>query len=257
MGKPLSVLTLGAVLALITNASASAATMAYIESGGVVVGEGEQFSARTSVGGNAAWVIVPGEAAAVGDTFENARGGAFVQTQPDGAGGLGPTNPPSIEYKMVISTPGTYQLYMRWDGFDGASDSMFADVVELKDGAGGTIPDWYEFQKVGDDNFATTPWDAGAGFEENEATPANDPAVFDIVSAGLYTLRFSQREDGSALDAFVFQLSNLAAPTGNGPAVSDFVELAPVPEPASLAIWSLLGVVAAGLLIARRRKKAH
>ena len=38
-----------------------------------------------------------------------------------------------------------------------------------------------------------------------------------INDPGIYTLRFSQREDGSAVDAFVFQLSNLPPPTGTGP----------------------------------------
>ena len=228
---------------------------AYIESGGVVVGEAEQFNARTSMAGDAAWTVVPDEGASIGDTFENFRGTGFVQTQPNGAGGLGATMAPSIDYRMSISTPGTYQLYLRWDGYDGGSDSLFADIIELTDGPGGTIADWYEYAGHSDDNFATTPWEGTAGFETNNAggTP-KVPAVFDIASEGVYTLRVSQREDGVAFDSFVFQLDNLAAPTGIGPPVSEFAELA-VPEPASIAIWSLIGLGLAGFGYTRIRRK--
>ncbi|MEZ5305176.1 MAG: hypothetical protein R3F11_31710 [Verrucomicrobiales bacterium] len=36
------------------------------------------------------------------------------------------------------------------------------------------------------------------------------------LTPGIYNLRFSQREDGAAIDAWVLQLNSLPAPTGLG-----------------------------------------
>ncbi|MEX2216361.1 MAG: DNRLRE domain-containing protein [Phycisphaeraceae bacterium] len=203
-----------------------AQAVVYLESDGRVVIESEVFSSRTIAGPGDTWLVVPTESAGTGP-FLNARGFGFVQSLPDQAGGGGGVfNPPTIEYQMQISTPGTYQLFLRWDGNPlvgggGNADSIFADVVELKDGAGGTIADHYEFNHGADGNFNTTPWDGNGGFELNTAggTP-KVAANFNITSPGVYTLRVSQREDGSTVDSAVFQLSSLTAPTAFGPAPS-------------------------------------
>ena len=72
-----------------------------------------------------------------------------------------------------------------------------------------------------DSDFATIPWDPNAGFEEDDAAPINPiPGVWTISTPGEYTLRFVHREDGASVDAFVFQLSNMPAPTGDGPPAS-------------------------------------
>ncbi|HPM81215.1 MAG TPA: autotransporter-associated beta strand repeat-containing protein, partial [Candidatus Anammoximicrobium sp.] len=198
------------------------APAAYFEVGGRIVAEAEDYTLRIAHGGGDNWLVVPAENPGAGGTFANARGGAYVQDLPDGgAGGGGPTNPPEIRHLMYIATPGTYRLYFRWDGFDGGSDSIFTDIVELKDGAGGTIADWYEFTIGADKNFATTPWDSAAGFELNsaDASPKTLP-LWSIPTPGFYTFRVTAREDGAAVDSFVLQRSSLAAPTGTGPATT-------------------------------------
>ncbi len=198
--------------------------------GGISVVEGEDDSARTTTATDGTeWKVAPTglDLNAEGTVLmSNARGGEYVQLLADGSGSAGgPTNDPTIEYDLTVTTPGTYQLYVRWDGEDGASDSFYADIVQLKDGVGGIHPDHYEFQHGTDHNFATTPWDGEGGFEVNNSggTPKQD-ATWEITQqdiddhGGTFTVRFSEREDGVAIDAFVFQLASLAAPTGTGPA---------------------------------------
>ena len=211
-------LLLVAVAAVGQTARIAPGAILYLESGGRVVGEGEAFSNRVAVvpqGDN--WLVVPTEDPGVGG-LSGARGGEFVQALPDGAGGGGgPNVPPEIHYQMDITTPGTYQLYLRWAnnqnvGGGGNSDSMFVDVMEIKDGGGGQA-DWYEL--VG--NSGSFRWDAGGQAEINSAGAANNPITWDIASPGIYTFRVTQREDGSAVDAFVFQRSDLPAPVDFGP----------------------------------------
>ena len=224
----------------------------YQETGGQVVGEGEIFTARVNTPYPDSWLIVPDEDPGAG-TLLGARGdGLYVQSLPDQAGGGGgPNVPPEIHYGMNIVTTGLYQLYLRKAnntnvGNGGNSDSMFVDVIEMKDGSGGSIADWYEMVN----NSATFVWDGGGQAEANSAGAADNPMTWNITTPGIYTLRFTQREDGSAVDAWAFQLSSQAAPTGTsfGPAMSQLI-----PEPATLLIWSLLAGLGIGLGWRRRK----
>jgi len=208
------------------------ADVIYQESGGMVVGEGELFSERTNDGSGNGWFAVPDENAGAG-SFTNARGGAYIQSLPDNGSGGGPIVPPEVMYKMHIFSPGSYRLYIRWEcnmsvGDGGNSDSIFCDIVELKDGVNpatyysptNQIADWYELAGADDGDFATNPWRSWGQAEINNAGGSGDNADWVITTQGVYTLRFTQREDGSAVDAFVFQKSDLPAPTGYGPAMS-------------------------------------
>lgn len=208
------------------------ADIIYQESGGVVVGECELFSSRTNSAAGKGWFIVPGEEAGAGTNL-NARGGAYVQCLPDSGIGGGPNVPPLISYQMQIFTPGAYRLYIRREGnasdlnTAGSSDSLFMDIEELKDGTAGVfgsptnaIADWYEVAGNVDGDFATVPWSSVCAPETNAAGASGFNANWVIPHVGVYTLRFSQREDGAALDAWVFQLASLPAPTGDGPARS-------------------------------------
>ncbi len=206
------------------------ADIVYQEADGIVVGEAELYSSRTHDGAGNGWRVVPDEDAGAG-TVTNARG-AYVQSLPDNNSAGGPLNPPEIRYRMQIFTPGTYRLYLRWEGNyavnNGAnSDSIFVDVVELKDGTVGAfgsstnaIADWYEFTGGVDSDFATNPWRNWCEPEVNQAGASGYHADWFIPEVGVYTLRVTQREDGSAVDAFVFQLSSLPAPTDDGPPMS-------------------------------------
>jgi hypothetical protein len=137
---------------------------------------------------------------------------------------------------MQIDIPGIYRLYIRREGnatdtsTAGSSDSMFMDIVELKDGTAGVfgsttnaIADWYEVAgavTAGDGDFATTPWNTSCAPEINDAGASGYTIEWLIPTQGVYTLRFTQREDGAAVDAWVFQQKYLSAPTGDGPAMT-------------------------------------
>ena len=223
----------------------------YLEDAGQVVGEAEIFSSR-SVPSPDFWAIKPTEESGEsgpqgGPIIANARGGEYIQIiSDDGIGGGQPTQGPSIEYKMRIETTGLYQLHVRWDGntigSPGNSDSFFADIIELKDGVGGDIADWYELA-VGDfvsGDFNDAPWNSQGGFEANVANPPDIPLFWQIDSPGTYTLRFTEREDGVAIDAWAFQLASLGTIDGFGPTVS-----AIVPEPSTYLVL-LIGLAFLG-----------
>ncbi|MBM4036972.1 MAG: LamG domain-containing protein [Planctomycetes bacterium] len=143
----------------------------FLEQSGQVVVEAENYCSRALVAGGAdGWFIVPDERGPAGPLVTNARGGKYVQSLPDDLSAGGPAVPPSISYDVVISTPGQYRLYLRWDGNTlntGQSDSIFVDVAQFKDGMGGTHADWYELDHGIDGNFATDP---GMGSAEPSRT---------------------------------------------------------------------------------------
>jgi hypothetical protein len=188
----------------------------------VFVIEAENYTSRVGFGTTDNWLVVPTESAGVGVSATNARGGRWVQSLPDNeAGGGGQNAPPYIDYQINVTDPGTYRLYLRWDGNvakAGNADSIYAGIVELQDGVGGANPDWFLFSHTVDGNFSTTPWDSNGGREQTGAgvSPGSAPA-FNITAPGVYTVRIWQREDGAAVDSFILQKNTLAAPTGFGP----------------------------------------
>ena len=123
---------------------------------------------------------------------------------------------PTVDFKVRITTPGEYQLYVRQDAHDVQSDRFSVWIEELADGPGGTIADTYGFVCYQDWDFDTNPWDGTAAFEStNEGVDID--CVWAISSPGDFTLRFGGDRDGAALDAVVFQRSNIPAPSGDGP----------------------------------------
>jgi len=213
----------------------------FLEQGGRVVIEAENFTSRTSNPGETAWTIKPAENNGTspqdgGPMIANYRGSGYLQTLPDEdpAGGGGPLDDPTATYQVQITTPGTYRIYLRWDGNNtndatrGRSDSVFVDIVELKDGSGGTIADWYELTNPVDGDFANPAWDGGGGFEQNQATASDNPITWNFAVPGIYTIRLTQREDGAAVDAIVLQLTTLGAPGDPGPDPSDFSDGTPL-----------------------------
>ena len=202
----------------------------YKESGGVVVVEAEHFDARTSNADGHVWQIVPDEngnpntPADAG--FGGARGDKYMQSLPDTAGGGANYNQvaqvggdPRLDIKVQISNPGVYRLYLRWGGYDGSSDSMYAQIVEAMTANGGSGPDWYRYVNNNGGTFST--WTGVGAPSTDTANRVNGgggevPAVFNL-AAGTYTIRLGMREDGSAVDAICLQLASLPAPGDPGP----------------------------------------
>lgn len=218
------------IIALGLSGLASKAAI-YKESGGIVVIEAEHFDSRKAdATDDHHWHIVPDDdgkdtLADIGDPpIANARGGKYLQALPDSAGGGQNQNQPAdvgtepiADYKVQITTPGRYQLWLRWGGYDGSSDSMYGEIVELRDGAGGKVNDWYRYARALSNVDFTGAWQGVGGPELNNASGGDVPAAWDIPSAGTYTIRLGQREDGCAVDTLIFQLTTLPAPGEPGP----------------------------------------
>ncbi|MBI2946459.1 MAG: hypothetical protein HYY23_02360 [Verrucomicrobia bacterium] len=204
----------------------------YNEVGGRVVVEAEHFDKRVD-GADKKFLVVPDEDAG-SQSFVNMRGNKLVQNLPDagenrnadasvvGTGAL-------LDYKVQINTPGEYQLFMRAVGWDGSADSYYVQIVEV------SSPAWYryspdpattDFSVLRNDNAdanSVIGWNGYANPESNSGDGSEVAAVWNIPKAGVYTIRISQREDGSAFDAFILQRTNLPLPTDPGPPESPTV----------------------------------
>jgi hypothetical protein len=166
--------------------------------------------------------------------------GKYIQSLPD-AGQNKNTDAsvvgtePYVDYKVFIKTAGTYRLYLRFGGWDGASDSIYAQILEFKKSNGGPGPDWYRYIGIVNPPDDTTivdfdlvkdsttggpakGWNGDAEPNGIDGGPAGEVAAnFAVTNPGVYTVRISQREDGSAVDAILLQLSSLPEPTTPGP----------------------------------------
>ncbi len=170
---------------------------------------------------HSSWIEVPYEGPSnPAGVYSNATNDDYLHL-PNGAGGLAAMTGSAVTYELDITTPGTYRLLPRWVGYDGGSDSVFFDVVELKDGNGGPIADYYEFAQSGTGDFNSTPFTAVAGAEQSDGSSAgHSAATFDFNTAGTYTVRITPREDGVAVDSFVLQLASLPIFGAEGPALT-------------------------------------
>lgn len=239
MQKPILLATLLAV----SVASATTRSAPFVEVGGVVVGEAEHFESRLPAqDDDHVWKVVPDEEPGTPSEKANARGGKYMQVYPDtGQNRNSPESQalgPALDYKLDIKTTGEYTLYLRATGHDGASDSLYAQILELRSDAGGPGPNWYKQAPEPDDSdFATrdsdTGWDSRGGADENGGGIGPGPMTFNITRPGIYTLRIQQREDGVCVDAFVLQLSSLPTPA------QDIPESSVGPPPANLTVLSV------------------
>ncbi len=214
----------------------------HVEVAGRVTAEAEDVHALAA-GSGVAWSE---------DTsgIAGARGGAFLRVLPDSPSGfMAWTNGPVADYLIQIQTPGNYRLWLRWDGTDMASDSIYAGILELADGGGG-VPDWYEDSDHRSVDFSAVSWDGSGGAEQNTFTSDQNPMTWNISTPGFYTLRIVAREDGVALDSWVLQLNNLPDPSGEGPPVArpDAATLQPLHKISLPVLRNDTGVLATGSL---------
>jgi serine/threonine protein kinase len=136
--------------------------------------------------------------------------------------------PASVSYIVRITTVGDYRLYVRCAAHDMSSDSFYVWIVQLSDGIEGKIADWYRYRPEIGTDFQKYPWYGTAGFESTDAgfekLGRETDTIWSITEPGDYTIRFTVREDGAAIDAFVFQLSDLPEPIEYGPQESNVTE---------------------------------
>ena len=220
----------------------SAQEKIYKEIGGQVTIEAENYSDRLqNEDDEKLWTLIPTEADGEPE-LENFRGTGYLQVLPDANENKNSPDrvgvAPYVDYKVEITQTGEYQLYARWLGWSGNSDSMYVQVVELLDEPGGALEGgsaepWYRFAQQGGADFdgigEGAGWSGEGAPNSNSAGGDNEPAVWTISQAGTYTIRFSPREDGCALDALVFQLSSMDPVEGEGPGESPLANVDPEP----------------------------
>ncbi|MBI2946711.1 MAG: hypothetical protein HYY23_03635 [Verrucomicrobia bacterium] len=211
----------------------------YNEVGGRVVVEAEHYdSLKSAQDDDHKWVVVP-DTPAIRD-FNNARGGKFLQVQPDSGQNRNTRDylevGPHALYKVQITTPGVYRLWLRWSGYDDQSDSMYGRIVEI------TSPFLYRYALRTETDFS------GGGGWHGDAAPnrydfggGDKPANFSIPAPGIYTIDLGQREDGCTVDALILQLASLPDPTDPGPPESPLASAvlqpliaSPVPSPGTV-----------------------
>ncbi|GEM_PF-1513694 len=217
----------------------------YQEVDGQVVIEAEHFDTRTkAAAGGRYWHIAPDEDGLLNPNdftpvYTEARGGKYMHALPDIQGSDYIHNTvatvdadPHLDFRIRIATPGTYRLFLRWAAIDSRANSIYAQILELRDGVGGAQADWYRYE-------IPDAWVTGtfSGYWRADGEPeivtadsvtTGDP-VWTIAAPGFYTIRITYREDGCALDALALRLSSLPAidPYEVGPAESSLSSVYP------------------------------
>jgi hypothetical protein len=171
-------------------------TGAFLESGGQVVMEAENFSANTPRSGKS-WQSVTTPAGSVGTSAMQGlpNTGSSFATNFTGTS-------PQLSYPVQFATPGTYRVWLRGYGATTADDSAHV-------GLNGAFTASSDAMNYGGLNKWT--WLNG--------TLDSAPATITIPSAGTYTIDVWMREDGAIVDRVLLTTST-TAPTGNGPAES-------------------------------------
>lgn len=189
-------------------------TSPYVVTNGVVEGQAENYHAKAAGTSGAIWQEIPTNAVVpVGVSFENATGAGNLAMQVPNvvaSSSVSFAAGPSIDYNVTFALPGTYRIYLRWDGYDASSDSIYAGIAT--DAAFTSLLDWFEdFNHVTSD-FAQQGWDGSGQSQVNVAAPAQNAMTVTIPASGTYTLRVVAREDGVALDSWRIQLASMIDP---------------------------------------------
>ncbi|MHC4756308.1 MAG: LamG domain-containing protein, partial [Planctomycetota bacterium] len=200
---------------------------------GRFVMEAENFTGR-STGVSSGWWEVNGttnrftegpSAGEIAPTDENGARENYIEMLGSLTGGIAPTSSsydgPVVGFKVSVETVGNYNLYARWAGHTYGSDSLYAFILKpdhtLLTGAG---PNYFVYHDRNLDwiwekrGVKNTTYVSNAGFPDN--------ATWAITEPGVYTICIAGRESATALDALIFQTTNLPGPSGLGPPQSLF-----------------------------------
>ena len=172
-------------------------TQCFVESGGQVVVEAENYSALEFGSGNAQnsnWVSYPDA---------NASGGIALRAEPNTGVNTGLNqHGPRLDYDIEFSTPGNYSVFVRAAAPTGQDDSWHIGL----DGVAVTNISGYGMYHLGSWAWADEA-NGGLKVEVNVTTP------------GKHTLNLWMREDGVEIDKIVLNLS-ANEPAGTGPVES-------------------------------------
>jgi PKD repeat protein len=171
---------------------------AFQEQSGQVVMEAEHFA--ESVNRNSqSWIKRTDTAGSVGTGFMRAEPDSGATTDDTNY----PTTRPELRYRVQISTPGTYYVWLRGYATDDSNNSVHVGL----NGQAVASAD-----KISTSTFNSWTW--------IQSTRDGPVATVNISSAGLYTINLWMREDGFRVDRVLLTTNSSLTPSGNGPAES-------------------------------------
>ncbi|MCE5276587.1 MAG: tandem-95 repeat protein [Planctomycetaceae bacterium] len=177
-------------------------TGAFIESGGQVSIEAENFTGKvsgTGDGANTAWTATT--------ALTGFSGAGAMQALPNAKVSLGDSLVGArMDYAIEFKTPGTYYVWVRTLGATGSDDSIHVGL----DGQAVTTGSWGM-----SDTTATWDWNNS----KVDASGATRVTV-NVATAGVHTLNVWMREDGTAVDKIVLSRDATFTPTATGPVQS-------------------------------------
>ena len=163
-------------------------TVIYIEAGGEVAFEAEAPSQiQPGVGGfiNHTWTIV---------SDGDASDGQYMECTPDDFINARETaDGPALEFRILFSAVGSYQVHVRTSREDLASDSFHVGLES---------PVSYPKGLKASDDWG---WET----EVNDTTGAGNAATVEILSPGEHTFRIWPREDGCRVDRVVLSANTI------------------------------------------------
>jgi hypothetical protein len=115
---------------------------------------------------------------------------------------------PFLDYKISIKKPGDYNLYLRWIGRDGSTDSVYASILKPDNSLlVGSGPDYFLFHGRTWGAYGDWVWDNQGLQNKIACAYAGRPdfASWHISEPGIYTIRLALRETETAIDALVFR----------------------------------------------------
>lgn len=170
---------------------------AFIESGGMVVMEAENFHNQIDRSGQT-WVASTAHA--------DFSGASAMESSPDNGIIIDSdvqTTSPEISFDMDISTTGDYIIWVRMMPIDSDGNSVHVGI----DGVIDPLSKGIQTQTLGNWIWLTL-------------SRGSNPLEQTISSAGVYTFNLWMREDGTLIDKIVLTTDAGFVPTGQGPAES-------------------------------------
>jgi YD repeat-containing protein len=171
---------------------------AFLESGGQVVAEAENYSQVIS-GASHQWLTATAQSGYTGTSYLHALPDLDALYQTSAI-----TTSPVLAYPINFTTPGTYTVWLRGFASNAAGDSAYVGLGS---------------QLITVTGFTPGQW---SWTNKRISESANQPvsATLTVSTTGLYTVSLWVREDGLRLDRLLLTTSTTFIPTSFGPAES-------------------------------------